>query len=444
MVALAAAPLLLLSACSTDGGTDDAGQSDDAAATSAAPTGDVSELAVDTSGDAPQITRDGEPMAEGELPFGVAETQVEEVEAGDGDEVSEGDEVRVRYLTVNGTSGEEVLSTFEQEDPVTLDLSNEMLFPAFLEELPGRQAGDTLLMALPPAAAFGNQGNSQLGIGAEDTLVFYMEIVDSAAPLTKATGEEVEPEDGLPEVEADGESAATITIPDDAEAPDELVVQPLIEGEGAEVKAGQSIKVHYTGVKFSDGEGFDNSYDRGEPAEFPIGVGQVISGWDEGLVGQPVAHASCSSSRPSSLRRGARAGRREPDHRARARAVRRDARLRRGHPRRLLRAIPADQQHPYQRQESTACPSPPSARSARPSPRSTSPATPRRPSWSSRTSRSARAPRRPPARRSRRTTSAWPGPRARSSTPPGTVASRSTSPSVSARSSRAGTRACWG
>src|SRR5690606_21366938 len=48
MVALAAAPLLLLSACSTDGGTDGAGQSDDAAATSAAPTGDVSELAVDT------------------------------------------------------------------------------------------------------------------------------------------------------------------------------------------------------------------------------------------------------------------------------------------------------------------------------------------------------------------------------------------------------------
>ena len=288
LVALAAAPLLLLSACSTDGGTDGADQSDDAAATSAAPTGDVSELAVDTSGDAPQITRDGEPMAEGELPFGVAETQVAEVEGGDGDEVAEGDEVRVRYLTVNGTSGEEVLSTFEQEDPVTLDLSNELLFPAFLEELPGRQAGDALLMALPPAAAFGNQGNSQLGIGAEDTLVFYMEIVDSAAPLTKATGEDVEPEDGLPEVDADGESAATITIPDDAEAPEELVVQPLIEGEGAEVKAGQSIKVHYTGVKFSDGEGFDNSYDRGEPAEFPIGVGQVIQGWDEGLVGRPV------------------------------------------------------------------------------------------------------------------------------------------------------------
>src|SRR5699024_2664344 len=127
----------------------------------------------------------------------------------------------------------------------TLDLSNELLFPAFLEELPGRQAGDALLMALPPAAAFGNQGNSQLGIGAEDTLVFYMEIVDSAAPLTKATGEEVEPEDGLPEVDADGESAATITIPDAAEAPGELVVQPLIEGEGAEVNAGQSIKVHY-------------------------------------------------------------------------------------------------------------------------------------------------------------------------------------------------------
>ncbi|MFK5635491.1 MULTISPECIES: FKBP-type peptidyl-prolyl cis-trans isomerase [unclassified Ornithinimicrobium] len=288
LAALAVAPILFLGACSTEGGADGAATSDDAAATSMAPTGDVSELSVDTDGDAPAITWNDEPFADGELPFAVASTQAETVEEGDGDEVAEGQEVQARYIAFNGATGEQVLSTFEADESVTLDLSNENLFPAFLDNLPGRRVGESVLMAIPAAEAFGTAGNQQLGIGAEDTLVFYLELVEARDPLTKATGAEVEPEEGLPQVEADGESVAQITIPEDAEEPTELVVQPLVEGEGAEVKAGQTIKVHYTGVTFADGEGFDNSYDRGTPAEFPIGVGQVIPGWDEGLVGQTV------------------------------------------------------------------------------------------------------------------------------------------------------------
>ncbi len=292
LAALAAAPLLLLAACSTEGSdgdtADQTATTDDAAATSVAPNGDISELSVDTGGDEPVIERDGEPFADGELPFVVGSTEVETVEKGDGDEVEADHEVQVRYVAVNGATGEPFASTYESDDTVTIDLNNEMLFPAFLEELPGRSVGETLLMTIPAEAGFGSGGNQQLGVGPQDSLVFYMEIVESAAPLTKATGEEVEPEAGLPEVEADGESAATITIPDDAQEPDDLVVQPLIEGEGAEVQAGQTIKVHYTGAKWSDGEVFDESYQRGEPTEFPIGVGQVIQGWDEGLVGQTV------------------------------------------------------------------------------------------------------------------------------------------------------------
>ncbi|WP_122263109.1 FKBP-type peptidyl-prolyl cis-trans isomerase [Ornithinimicrobium cerasi] len=289
LAALAAAPLLLLAGCATEGGDGDAAsQSDDAAVTSAVADGDLAELAVDTEGDAPQITWNDEPFAEGDLPFRVSETQSQDVAAGDGDEVAQGHEVQARYLAVNGTTGEQLLSTYEADETVTLDLSNENLFPAFLETLPGRSAGDTLLLAIPAADAFGAAGNPQLGVGADDTLVFYMEVVSSREPLTSATGEAVEPEEGLPEVEADGASAAQITVPDGTEEPTELVSQVLVRGEGAEVQAGQTVKVHYTGVKFSDGEGFDNSYDRGEPAEFPIGVGRVIPGWDEGLVGQTV------------------------------------------------------------------------------------------------------------------------------------------------------------
>jgi peptidylprolyl isomerase len=292
LAALAAAPLLLLSACSTEGGdgdtADQTATTDDAAATSVAPNGDISELSVDTSGDEPVIERDGEPFADSDLPFVVGSTEVETVEKGDGKKVAPDHEVKVRYVAVNGATGEPFASTYDADETVTIDLNNEMLFPAFLEELPGRSAGETLLMTIPAEDGFGSGGNQQLGVGPQDTLVFYMEIVDSAAPLTKATGEAVKPKAGLPEVKADGESPAQITIPADAKEPTELVVQPLIKGEGPEVQAGQTIKVHYTGVKWSDGEVFDESYQRGEPTEFQIGVGQVIQGWDEGLVGQTV------------------------------------------------------------------------------------------------------------------------------------------------------------
>jgi peptidylprolyl isomerase len=68
----------------------------------------------------------------------------------------------------------------------------------------------------------------------------------------------------------------------------ELKVTTLKEGTGAVVKKGQTISVHYLGVTYKDGKKFDSSWDRGQPAEFAIGVGQVIPGWDEGLVGVKV------------------------------------------------------------------------------------------------------------------------------------------------------------
>jgi len=304
--AAAVAPLLCwtLVACSGDdsgseesgsGSSDDAAQSsaapDDAASTSgSAP--DLSALSVETETndddvEVPTLLLDGEPFSDGELPFQVSSLGTEEVTEGEGKKVAEGEEVTVRYLAVNGTSGEELLSTFPNEESVVMDLGNESLLNAFTETLPDREVGSAYIMAMPPEEGFGEAGNANLGIGPEDTVVFYIEVVGSTEPLTKAEGEEVEPKEGLPTVETDGTSAAEITI-GDAEKPDELVVQPLIKGEGAKVEANQTIKVNYTGVKFSDGEQFDSSFNSGQPFSTVIGAGAVIPGWDEGLVGQTV------------------------------------------------------------------------------------------------------------------------------------------------------------
>jgi peptidylprolyl isomerase len=71
-----------------------------------------------------------------------------------------------------------------------------------------------------------------------------------------------------------------------AEPPADLVTHDLVEGDGAEIAAGDSANVQYVGVSWSTGRQFDASWDRGaQPFSFPVGAGRVIAGWDRGVVG---------------------------------------------------------------------------------------------------------------------------------------------------------------
>lgn len=65
-----------------------------------------------------------------------------------------------------------------------------------------------------------------------------------------------------------------------------LQITDTVVGTGENPKRGQTCVMHYTGwlyVNGMKGKKFDSSVDRGEPFEFPIGTGQVIRGWDEGI-----------------------------------------------------------------------------------------------------------------------------------------------------------------
>jgi FKBP-type peptidyl-prolyl cis-trans isomerase FkpA len=70
-----------------------------------------------------------------------------------------------------------------------------------------------------------------------------------------------------------------------------LIFDDKVAGTGAAAKAGDRVCVHYTGWLFYGGERgkkFDSSKDRGDPFGFPLGAGQVIKGWDEGVQGMRV------------------------------------------------------------------------------------------------------------------------------------------------------------
>lgn len=90
----------------------------------------------------------------------------------------------------------------------------------------------------------------------------------------------------LPQVSGTFGEKPTLTFPDEP-APAELEVLVLERGTGDLVEAGADLEVHYLGQTWA-GHVFDNSYDRGSSISFPIGVGSVIAGWDEALVGQVI------------------------------------------------------------------------------------------------------------------------------------------------------------
>lgn len=79
-----------------------------------------------------------------------------------------------------------------------------------------------------------------------------------------------------------------VFVPPGETPPTELVVEDLTVGEGDEATAGQTVTVHYAGNAWSTRQQFDASWDRGEPFEFRLGAGQVISGWDQGVAGMRV------------------------------------------------------------------------------------------------------------------------------------------------------------
>lgn len=209
---------------------------------------------------------------------------------GTGAAATKNDTVGVRTQIFHGTSGkllDDGYSKGRAEEGYRLGRPD--LIPGFIEGLLGAQKGSRIAFSIPPDKAFGDSGNAQLGITAKDTIVVIADVVNVRRSLTQLEGKGAPSPAGLPTVAfPDGNGKApTVTMPKTA-APTETKQATLIEGDGPAVKKGQMIAAHYHGVIWGSGKKFDSSWDRGSAADFLIGVGQVIPGWDNTLVGQKV------------------------------------------------------------------------------------------------------------------------------------------------------------
>ena len=123
----------------------------------------------------------------------------------------------------------------------------------------------------------------------------------SAAGTTGATGTEATQNDGTGSADttqaAEGAAKSTdldkkpVVSKGDGDPPSELVVEDIVVGKGKRAKAGDTVGLQYVGVLFDSGQEFDASWQGDQPGqelEFPLGEGQVIPGWDQGLVGMRV------------------------------------------------------------------------------------------------------------------------------------------------------------
>lgn len=267
---LAAAGAAGLAACGADDTSGASGASGGAASDGGASGGGVLDTVTvkGAFGAEPTVTFDAP------LSFSAPEAKI--ITPGDGEAIAEGDALGMHTAYIDATSGE-VLQSSWQGAPAE--------FLAVSVDSNGQEAVDFLTTATVGSriAMLGQVTDSQ---GKEYQVVQVSDIVSKALPRATGTPQPIpadQPqftlaENGAPQL------SGTPTTP----APSTTVATVTIQGEGDQTAEGDTLAMHYTGWKLSDGSQFDSSWDRGEPFSFTLGQNQVIQGWDVPLTGKTV------------------------------------------------------------------------------------------------------------------------------------------------------------
>lgn len=169
--------------------------------------------------------------------------------------------------------------------PLVATLGTATLLPGLEEGLLDMEVGGQRQITIPPALAYGEEGDPTLGIGPDETLRFVVDVVSVTSRPVFCSASLV-----IPEGERDGKPTE-VDMP--VERPTELSTEVLEPGDGAEATPSSYVTVDYLGVACSNGQQFDSSWDREEEgftiamddAEPTPAAGSVIPGWTEGLVG---------------------------------------------------------------------------------------------------------------------------------------------------------------
>ncbi|MFE0514810.1 FKBP-type peptidyl-prolyl cis-trans isomerase [Streptomyces sp. NPDC058964] len=215
---------------------------------------------------------------------------VKTVIAGNGRTIAENDFVQANYLGQIWATGKVFDNSYDRNRPIVIQLAQGSVIDGWRYGLAGKKVGSRVEMAVPPKWGYGESGNSQAGIKGTDTLVFVIDVLDSFNSKSSSHGTPVPQNDAaLPKVgtNTDGK-APSIDVPKTA-APQRLVSTYVLEGNGAELKADQTILCQFKGVVWDGGKTFQQTYDSGRLSQFSLEqMKQVVRGLSDGLTGKKV------------------------------------------------------------------------------------------------------------------------------------------------------------
>jgi peptidylprolyl isomerase len=282
------AGLATLAACGddkSDSSTASDSASPSASATSAAPSpkivdGPLPAITAGTKfGEKPTIAKgSGDPSKD---------LAVKTVIAGGGQTVAENDYIQAAYLGQIWSTAKVFDNSYDRKTPLLIQLAQNSIIDGWRYALTGKKVGSRVLFSVPPTWGYGTEGNAQAGIKGTDTLVFAVDLEGTFNAKSSAKGKTVAQDDAaLPKVgtNTDGK-APSIEIPK-SDAPTKLVANYVLEGDGEEVAAENTVLVQYKGVVWDSGKEFDSTYGRKALTSFSLQ--QVVKGWSQGLTGKKV------------------------------------------------------------------------------------------------------------------------------------------------------------
>ncbi|AOR35304.1 peptidylprolyl isomerase [Streptomyces fodineus] len=210
--------------------------------------------------------------------------------AGSGRTVAENDFVQANYLGQIWDTGKVFDNSYDRKSPLVLQLAAGSVIDGWRYALAGRKVGSRIEIAVPPQWGYGKAGEPQAGIKGTDTLVFVIDVIDSFNSKSSAKGKEVPQSDAaLPKVatNTDG-SVPKVTVPKSA-PPKKLVSTYVLEGDGPELKADQTVLCQFQGLVWDGGQTFQRTYGSGRLSQFALQqMQQAVKGLAEGLTGKKV------------------------------------------------------------------------------------------------------------------------------------------------------------
>lgn len=215
-----------------------------------------------------------------ETPAEVTELERSVLIQGEGEEIASGTTVNTSFTVFNGKTGEVIAPS----SPSTMTNDTELVAPWAAESITCASIGDRVVTVVPALDVFGEGGAANYELEDTDALIAVFDFTEIAT--TRAEGKAVDAPEGFPTVELAENGAPTITIPEGEDAPSELKIATLIEGEGEEVGETDTVTLQYTGVVWSSGKVFDSSWESGAPLTLP--ANQFVPGFTKAITGQKV------------------------------------------------------------------------------------------------------------------------------------------------------------